>query len=32
VLPRYRELAPLAALIDGKVKPAIARIAEAAHG
>jgi aminoglycoside/choline kinase family phosphotransferase len=32
VLPRYPELAPLAALIEGKVKPAIARIAEAAHG
>jgi aminoglycoside/choline kinase family phosphotransferase len=32
VLPRYPELAPLAALIEGKVKPAIARITEAAHG
>ena len=32
VLPRYPELAPLAALIDGKVKPAIARITEAARG
>jgi aminoglycoside/choline kinase family phosphotransferase len=32
VLPRYPELAPLAALIEGKVKPAIARITEAARG
>jgi aminoglycoside/choline kinase family phosphotransferase len=32
VLPRHPELAPLAALIDDKVKPAIARITEAAHG
>jgi aminoglycoside/choline kinase family phosphotransferase len=32
VLPRYPELAPLATLIDAKVKPAIARIAGTMRG